>query len=144
MSPEVSRREFLALGSVALVSGRKEDVDDAPAWWEACGTSPEFRRIAEAETAEGVVISPSGLGSFHLGFVDDDFPLSTPITLPRAQARRELQIVGTAHYEVSVIDACSGDLSVVVTFPEPSKVTIYADESKHGGVLIVAMRRRGG
>jgi hypothetical protein len=50
-----------------------------------------------------------------------DFPVSTPVSLPPALARRELQVVGTAPYEMSLLEATSGSLSLLVMFQEPAR-----------------------
>ncbi len=118
--------------------GRRE----AAAWWGSCATSPEFRRVAQAAAADGFIVSVSDAGTCGLSFIDDDFPFSTPVSLRRALARRELQVVGTAPYEMSLLEATSGGLSLVVMFQEPAHVTVYADESKQGGVVIVATEAR--
>ena len=90
---------------------------------------------------EGLVVSVSDAGTCLLSFIDDDFPVSTPVRLP-TRVRRDLQIVGTVRYEVSLSNAGAWGIGsgsdLVVTFQGPANVTVYADESKHGGVVIVA------
>ena len=91
--------------------------------------------------APGVLQSVFETRTYELSFIDDDFPISTPVRLP-ARVRRDLQIVGTVRYEMSLSDAGAWGLGpssdLVVTFQGPADVTVYADESKHGGVVIVA------
>jgi len=48
----------------------------------------------------------------------------------------------TALYEMSLLEAASGSLSLVVMFQELAHITVYADESKQGGVVIVAIEAR--
>ena len=141
MNSEISRRGFLALGGAAFVRASRENDDEVRPWWAKCPTSPDYRRLAQATAAEGLVVSFFEAGTHALSFIDDDFPISTPVRLP-AMVRRDLQIVGTARYEMSLSDAGawgSGSGSdLVVTFQSPANITVYADESKHGGVVIVA------
>ena len=139
MNSEISRRGFLALGGAAFVRASRENGDEVAPWWADCPTSPGYRRLAQATTAEGIVLSVSDAGTMcSLSFIDDDFPVSTPISLPPALARRELQVVGTARYETSLLDAGARP-SLVVMFQESAHVVVYADESKCGGVVVVAV-----
>ena len=142
MNPEISRRKFLAFGGAALVTDTTEQRDAAVPWWADCATSPGYRHLARATLAGGLIVSASERGSYNLSFIDDDFPVSKPISMPRAQVQRELQVVGTVQYEMSLVDAASGRASLVIMFQEPAHVTVYADESKRGGVVIVAAEVR--
>src|SRR6266849_1269310 len=92
MSAEISRRGFLALGGAALRPDNGEDRGEPAPWWASCATSPEFRRLAQASAAEGILIAASTGGPYHFSFIDDDFPVSRRVSLPPALARRELQV----------------------------------------------------
>ncbi len=110
-------------------------------WWADCPTSPGYRRLARATAAEGLVVSVSDSGAYSLSIIDDGFPVSEPIRLPPTPTRRELQVVGTALYEMSLLDVRARP-SLVVTFQKPTGVLVYADDSRHGGVIIVALELR--
>jgi hypothetical protein len=138
MDPEISRRRFLALSGAAFVRTSSANDDELTPWWADCSTSPNYRPLARATAAEGFIVSVSDAGACSLSFIDDDFPVSAPIGLPPALARRELQVVGTARYEMSLIDA-SARPSLGVMFQEPADVVVYAADSSHGGVIIVAL-----
>ena len=141
MDPEISRRGFLALGGMAVVRESRWDRDEAVPWWVDCSTSPDYQRLDQATAAEGLIVSASETGTYSLSFIDDHFPVSTPIRLPRRLAQRELQVVGTVRCEMSLQDAGARP-SLVVMFLEPADVTVYGDESKRGGVVIVAIETR--
>jgi len=140
MSPGLSRRGFLALGGAAFVRPSRENDDEVVPWWTDCPTSPGYRRLARATATEGLVVSIADAGAYSLSFIDDDFPTSKPIRLPSAAARRELQIVG-ARYEMSFVEAGARP-SLIVMFQKPADVVVYADDSRHGGVIIVALELR--
>ena len=141
MNPEISRRSFLGLGGAAFARVSRENDDEARPWWAECPTSPDYRRLTQATAAEGLVVSVLEARTYALSFIDVDFPISTPVRLP-ARVRRDLQIVGTVRYEMSLSDAGAWGIDsgsdLVVTFQGPANVTVYADESNHGGVVIVA------
>ena len=139
MNPKISRRGFLGLCGAAFARASRENDDEVRPWWADCPTSPGYRRLAQSATAEGLVVSFSDAGTMcSFSFIDDDFPASTPISLPPAPARRELQVVGTVLYEMSLLDAGARP-SLVVMFRESAHVVVYADESKRGGVVVVAV-----
>ena len=141
MNAEISRRGFLGLGGAACVRKSRENDNGVVPWWADCPASPDYRRLAQATAAEGLVVSVFDARTYALSFIDDDFPISTPLRLP-AKVRRDLRIVGTVRYEMSLSDAGAWGIDsgsdLVVTFQGPANVTVYADESKHGGVIIVA------
>jgi hypothetical protein len=143
MNSEISRRGFLSLAGAAFARKPGETENDVVPWWADCSTSPHHRPLARA-TAEGFVVSLSDAGAYSLGFIDDDFPTSAPLRL-WAGVRHDLQIVGTARYEMSFVAWGVGIGSdLAVTFQDPADITVYTDESKHGGtVIIVALERCG-
>ena len=101
-------------------------------------TSSSAKLAAYRTAAEGIVVSVSEAGTCSLSFIDDDFPFSTPISLPPAPTHREIQVVGTARYETSLLDAGARP-SLVVMFQKSAHVVVCADESKCGGLVVVAV-----
>jgi hypothetical protein len=142
MSSEVSRRDFLAFGGAAFVRDRRRTDKERVPWWTHCSTSPDYRCLRQGTAAEGLIIAVSETGPYSLDFIDDDYPILPPVNLPRALARRDIQVVGTVGYEMSLSDAAAWGLGagsdLVVKFHDPADVTVYADESKYGGIVIVA------
>lgn len=75
----------------------------------------------------------SGGNPCRLSFIDDELPVSVPIALPAKLAEREVQVVGTVQYEMSLFGPRSAIIaSLVLSFAEPARVSIYADESNEG------------
>jgi hypothetical protein len=141
----IPRRRFLGIAGAAGVAGGLAQHDQTPPWWKACSTSARYRLVAESNEAEGLLIELSRDGvPFRLSFIDDEFPTSKPMALRRDLALRSVQVVGTVHYETGLIGArYAGNTSLILEFAESAAVSVYADESKEGGIVIVVTGERG-
>lgn len=141
----ISRRGLLGIAGAAGAAGGLARRDQTPSWWKERLTSARYHIVAESNEAEGLLIelSPDGV-PFRFSFIDVEFPTSTPTALRADLALRSVQVVGTVHYEIGLIGArYAGNPSLVLEFTEPAGISVYADESEEGGVVIVVSDARG-